>query len=223
MEAALALVESPQHEGVNEVGVAGSEAQEEPRFSKSDPITDSLEPNPEKVKADNLWRAASKLIRGDTIKDADGRTVTGVSKRTAINAVQSLTKSDQVPNAAATWIGTLDEFNQEFAGKMKSPTNVEGFYHNGRPYIIIDQVEHLAHDAKLAKRNGTTVEQEAVKRVLKHEALVHGGWRSLSRHNRIQILAWARTNISDDQRAALELKYEVAYTVTSARRRRTRA
>lgn len=130
------------------------------------------------------------------------------------DATQALSLESQIPGVQETWTGTSQDFLAQFGqdeafGRavqaVQDTPDLEAFYDpsTDRVFVLSDRVRAREGDEVRASKNGTTTQVEAVRRLLRHEAFVHRGWRALPKNLRDEFLAIADDLVSPAQLDAL--------------------
>ena len=128
----------------------------------------------------------------------------------------------QIPGVSEAWVGTTDEFLAEFGDlpdfnqsttAVRADGGLEAFYDPkmDRAFILIDRAQAREGDARRAVRYGTSTGIETVRRLLRHEAFAHRGWRALPTNLKTEFINLLPNLITPDDIDSLVAKGYARY------------
>lgn len=151
-----------------------------------------------------------------SVRDQDGAAVdVKVTPAEATRAREIEAK--QIPGVAEAWVGTTDEFLSEFGDlpdfdksttAVRADGGLEAFYDPkmDRAFVLIDRAQAREGDVRRAVRSGTSTGVETVRRLLRHEAFAHRGWRALPTNLKTEFINLLPGLITPDDIDALVAK-----------------
>lgn len=151
-----------------------------------------------------------------SVRDQDGAAV-DVRVTPAEAARAREIEAKQIPGVAEAWVGTTDEFLSEFGDlpdfdksttAVRADGGLEAFYDPkmDRAFVLIDRAQAREGDVRRAVRSGTSTGVETVRRLLRHEAFAHRGWRALPTNLKTEFINLLPGLITPDDIDALVAK-----------------
>lgn len=197
------------------------------RFSVNTPqskVTPPAEPPlpPASMRTEQMARKRrGKAGVPQSVRDQDGAAVdVRVTPAEAQRAREI--EGKQIPGVSEAWVGTTDEFLAEFGDlpdfnqsttAVRADGGLEAFYDPkmDRAFILIDRAQAREGDARRAVRYGTSTGIETVRRLLRHEAFAHRGWRALPTNLKTEFINLLPNLITPDDIDSLVAKGYARY------------